>query len=95
MPRALLVTALLIAVFVETPVTYAGPRIPDWLSAFYDERDDDVMTPWLAVFVSHDAYGVAAPPPTAEVTVDRGPVAPAAVAHPVFRLRGPPPRTSG
>ena len=93
--RALLVAALLIAAFVETQVTYAGSRIPDWLAAFSDERDDDVMTSWLPVLVSHDAYGVAAPPPTAEVIVDRGPVAPAAVTHPAFRLRGPPPRTSG
>jgi hypothetical protein len=95
MARVLLVAALLIAVLVETPVTYAGPRAPDWLSDLCDDRTDDVMTSWLVAFVTHDAYGVAAPPPTAEIKVDSAPVAPAAVAHPAFRLRGPPARTSG
>ena len=95
MARILMIVLLLVAVVYETPVTYAGPAVPAWLAAFCDDRDDDITTSWLTAPVDQDAHGVAAPPPIARVVaIDRGPAIPATVAHPAFRLRGPPLRTS-
>ena len=93
MVRILMVLALVMMVVLEAPVTYAGPAIPAWLSAFCDDRDDDITTSWLGVRVDPDAYGVAAPPPIERIAVDRDPAALATIAHPTFRLRGPPART--
>jgi len=87
---ALVVAALLVATVLDAPVTYAGPTVPHWLASLCDDRTDDVTASWFAVLVDHDAYGVAMPRPTARVVVDRVPTAPTTIAHPVFRLRGPP-----
>ena len=90
MVRILMVLALVVMVVLEAPVTYARPAVPAWLAAFCDDRDDDITASWLNVRVDPDAYGMAAPPPIERVAVDHDPVTLATIAHPTFRLRGPP-----
>jgi hypothetical protein len=94
MPRALLITALLVTVLVESPLACPEPRVSGWVSASCDDRDDGITVSWLAVLVPCDTHGLVAPPLTSTLTVDR--VAPVRLARtqPIFRLRDPPIRTA-